>query len=69
MVGRVLIAMLGLLAIVMAFVVYPVGIALTVLNVIMAIVTRGMERVMFVVFAVAGAVICIALGLFLPGIW
>ena len=67
-VTRVLIVVEGIVTVLLCLVAFPIGAALVVANAAMAIVTRGTNRKLFAVFAIAGAVVCIAVALILPGV-
>ena len=65
-VTRVLVVAQGAITLFACFLVFPLGAALVIANGVMAIATRGRNRTLFAGFAIAGAVVCILLALFLP---
>jgi len=67
-VTRALIAVEGIVTVILCLVALPIGAALVVANAAMAIITNGTNRKLFTLFAIAGAVVCIAVALFLPGV-
>jgi hypothetical protein len=67
-VNRALIVVQGAITLFACFFVFPLGAALVIANGAMAIATRGLNRKLFTAFAIAGAVICILMALFLPAV-
>lgn len=53
----------GVISLGSAVLALPVGVALALVNGVLAVVTHGMKRKLFIAFAIAGAIVCVALSL------
>lgn len=53
----------GVLTLGAVLLILPLGIALIVVNAVLAVATRGMNRKLFACFAIAGAVLCLVVSM------